>query len=35
MSFDRFLNTFFERLTADDIHYLENIEQEIANLETH
>jgi magnesium transporter len=33
MSFDRFLNTFFERLTADDILYLENIEQEISNLE--
>jgi magnesium transporter len=31
--FDRMLSTFFERLTAQDVVFLDKIEQEISNLE--
>lgn len=33
LGFDRILSNFFEKLTADDVAFLEKIEQEISNLE--
>ena len=33
IGFDRLLSTFFERITEEDVTFLENIEQEISDLE--